>query len=123
MQGGVSVPFFAREGALCGLACRLPFGIGAVIGNAVLLLFCVHAVQQILGGPPHLGRTHRCAEVLLLITLAPLLLLLLIIVLIQAAAGAVATRLRTGSWPHNEDFIRRQQAKGLLGRLKGRVSK
>ena len=48
---------------------------------------------------------------MLLLTLAPILLPIILIVLGRADLEALATRLRTGQWPRNEEFIARQRAR------------
>lgn len=109
--GSISLPFAGGSGDLSGLGCRIPFGIGAVIVDAMLVLFAVHTLQQALGGPPRLARLVRGAEWLLLVSLAPILLPLLLFGLGGAAVDALKTRLRTGAWPRNEEFIARQKAR------------
>lgn len=96
--------------AMGGLACRIPFGIGAVIMDAVLIYGFVWALQKLAGGPPRLALLMKWAEWLVLLVLSPLLLVLFLPVIFKT----VVTRLRTGEWPRNEAFIRRQREKGLL---------
>jgi len=98
-------------GPVEGLACRIPFGIGALITNAILLVMTVIAVQGALGGPPRLSRLRNVAENVLLLSLAPILLPLLLIMILMAATGAIRTRLTTGQWPRNEAFIARMKAR------------
>lgn len=100
-----------------GLSCRLPFGFGALVANAVLFLMIVSTLQQALGGPPRLARLLKGAEWLMFASLAPLLLPMILILVLGSAIGAIKTRLSSGAWPRNEDFIARQKAKGLLGRF------
>lgn len=64
-----------------------------------------------------LARLLKAAEWLILASLAPILLPWIIILLLGSALGAIKTRLITGAWPRNEEFIARQKAKGLLGRF------
>jgi len=101
---------------LAGAACRIPFGLGALITDALLGYMAVSLLQKALGGPPRLARLLKVAEWLILASLAPFLLLLLLLTLLAAATDAVKTRWTSGCWPRNEEFIARQKAKGLLGR-------
>ncbi len=106
-----SFPLFGMH-ELSGLGCRIPFGMGALIVNAVLALFAVTSLQRALGGPPRLARLRRFTESLLLLSLAPVLLPVLLILFGRVGFGALHTRLRTGTWPRNEAFIARRQAAG-----------
>ena len=116
-SGSISLPWLWNESDLSGLACRIPFGLGALITDAFLCYMVVAMLQKLLGGPPHLARVLKAAEWLILASLAPFLLLLLAIALLGGAAGAVKTRLTTGAWPRNEEFIARQKARAMLGRF------
>jgi hypothetical protein len=109
--GSISLPFAGGSGDLSGLGCRIPFGIGAVIVDAMLVLFVAHTLQQAFGGPPRLARLVRGAEWLLFASLAPILLPLLLFGLGGAAVDALKTRLKTGEWPRNEEFIARHKAR------------
>lgn len=96
---------------LSGLGCRIPFGVGALACNGFLCLMLATTLQQALGGPPRLARLVKGAEWLLLASLAPILLPLLLFALGGGAIDALKTRLKTGAWPRNEEFIARQQAR------------
>jgi hypothetical protein len=98
------------SGGQSGLGCRIPFGFGALVANAVLLLIMVVAIQSALGGPPRLARLRSLAENLTLLALAPILLPLLIILFFGIGTQAVRTRISTGRWPRNEAFIARIKA-------------
>ena len=113
--GSFSLPGVGGSGDLGGLACRIPFGVGALITDAFLCLMLAKTLQQALGGPPRLARLVKGAEWLILASLLPILLPLAFFVLTGAAFGALKTRIRNGAWPRNEEFIARQKAKGLLG--------
>jgi len=41
--------------ALSGLACRIPFGLGAVVLDALLIYGLARVLQGLAGGPPSLG--------------------------------------------------------------------
>lgn len=111
--GSFSLPGLWGSGDFTGLACRIPFGLGALITDAFLCYMIVSLLQKALGGPPRLARLLKAAEWLILASLAPFLLLLAVIAIGGAAATAVKTRWTTGAWPRNEEFIARQKAKGL----------
>ena len=113
-SGGISLSWLAAAGDFSGLACRLPFGFGALIMDAFLCYAGVSMLQKALGGPPRLAWLLKLAEWMILASLAPLLLLLVVLALIGGVPGAVKTRWTTGAWPRNEEFIARQRAKGLL---------
>lgn len=115
-SGSIALPWLWREGDFSGMACRIPFGFGALITDAFLCWMVVTMLQRLLGGPPHLARVLKAAEWLVLASVAPLLLLLAF-ALLAGAAGAVKTRLSTGAWPRNEEFIARQKARAMLGRF------
>ena len=116
-SGGISLPGLWAGGDLSGLACRVPFGFGALITDAFLCWMLVSLLQKALGGPPRLAGLLKAAEWLILASLAPILLVLLIAILMGGAVGALKTRLSTGAWPRNEAFIARQKARGLLERF------
>jgi hypothetical protein len=107
-SGAVGFLWLAADSAYAGLACRIPFGLGAAIIDAVLILGVVALLQQALGGAPQLARTIRAAQGLLLLALAPLLLLALVVAVLPVALGVVWHRLRSGHWPRNAAFIRRR---------------
>ena len=116
-SGSLALPWLWGEGDFSGLACRIPFGLGAVITDAFLCWMIVATLQKALGGPPRLARLLKAAQWLVLASLLPILLPLLIVLLAGVALGAVKTRVTTGAWPRNEGFVARQKAKGLLGRF------
>lgn len=116
-SGSISLPWLWGESDFSGLGCRIPFGIGALITDAFLCYMIVSLLQKALGGPPRLARLLKAAEWLILASLVPILLPLVVVALLGAALGALKTRLTTGAWPRNEEFIARQKAKGLLGRF------
>jgi hypothetical protein len=107
--GTTAFLWFAADGDYSGLACRVPFGLGAVIVDAFLILAAVMLLQQALGGAPHLARTMKAAQGLLLLTLSPLLLLLLVLAVVPVGLRVLWYRLRNGRWPRNEEFIRRRK--------------
>lgn len=116
----ISLPWLWSAADLSGLACRLPFGFGALIVDAFVCYATVAMMQKALGGPPRLARLLKAAEWLILASIAPFILLLLIMALVGGAGSAIRTRWATGAWPRNEEFIARQKAKGLLGRFGGK---
>jgi hypothetical protein len=117
-SGGVSFAWFWSGAQLSDMACRIPFGLGAIVGDAFLLIASVSLLQKALGGPPKLARLLRASEIIMLLCLAPFLLILVIIMFVQVGGGALRTRVATGAWPRNEEFIARQGVKGLLNRFK-----
>lgn len=117
-SGGVSLAWLWSGGQLSDMACRVPFGLGAIVVDGFLCVASVSLLQKALGGPPRLAKLLRISEIVMALTLAPLLLLLLIIMFVQGGIGAIRTRVATGAWPRNEEFIARQKAKGLLNRFK-----
>jgi len=109
---GTMLPFgIGGNGQYSDLACRIPFGIGAVIVDAFLFYAIVQLLQKSMGGPPRLARLKKSAEWLILFSLSPFLLVLLIFLAGQILIGAVTTRLKTGAWPRNEKFIQRMKNK------------
>lgn len=118
--GSFSLAGIGGSRDLDGLACRIPFGVGALITDAFLCLMVATTLQQALGGPPRLARVVKAAEWLILASLLPILLPLLLFGLASAALGALKTRLATGAWPRNEEFIARQKAKGWLWKFAAR---
>lgn len=113
-SGGIDLPWVWSSGDLSGLACRIPFGLGALITDAFLCWGIVALLQRALGGPPHLARLLKAAQWLIMASVVPVLLPLLLLLLLQIGFGAVRTRLASGAWPSNEAFIARQKARGLL---------
>ena len=118
--GDLSFPGFGGVDEYSGLACRIPFGIGALFIDAFLFYLFAAFLQKALGGPPRLARLMKVAEGLILVALSPLLLVLFLFLFGRVAYEAVGTRLKTGAWPRNEGFIRQQKAKGLLRRNRER---
>lgn len=117
-SGGMSVGGLGGEGGMSGLSCRIPFGLGAVIVNGLMVWVAVSMLQKALGGPPALARTKSAAETLLMACLAPIIIIALLFAVVPAVAKAVRTRVTTGRWPRNESFIRRQRER--LMRRRGR---
>jgi hypothetical protein len=99
------------RGEMSGLGCRIPFGMGALITNAILVLMVVIELQKALGGPPRLARQRKWAENLMLLSLSPILLPLVLYLFARGGMDALKTRLETGVWPRNEGFIARMKAK------------
>lgn len=115
-SGGISLSWLWSDSDFSGLACRIPFGLGALITDAFLCYLIVWMLQKALGGPPRLARLLKAAEWLILASIAPFLLLLVAMVGCGAAVDVVKTRWTTGAWPRNEAFIVRHKARGWLGR-------
>jgi len=84
---------FWTDTEIGGWGCRIPFGIGAVITNAIVLLSAIFALQHMLGGPPKLARLRRLAENLLLVTLAPILLPMVLLLFGRIAIDVIKSRL------------------------------
>lgn len=101
-----SIPVLGNHD-LSNLGCRIPFGIGAIITNAFVVWSVVVLLQKMLGGPPRLSRTRSLAQMLLLLSLAPILLPLLLGLLLTVLFQVVRTRLTTGQWPENAEFRQR----------------
>lgn len=108
-SGAVGFLWLAADSAYAGLACRIPFGLGAAIIDAALILGVVALLQQALGGAPRLARTIKAAQGLLLLALAPLLLFVLVMAVLPVALGVVWHGLRSGLWPRTAAFIRRRR--------------
>jgi hypothetical protein len=102
---------FIWSGPMQGLGCRIPFGIGALITNAIVVVSLVVTLQKALGGPPRLARVRRGAEWLVFASLLPILAPLFLGMIVVLGAGAIKTRLTTGKWPRNEKFVARQEEK------------
>lgn len=118
-SGSLSLPWLWATSDLSGLACRLPFGVGALIVDAFVCYATLALLQKALGGPPRLARLLKFAEWLIVASLAPFIVLLLVMGLVGGAGSAIRTRWTTGAWPRNEAFIARQKARGLVGRFGG----
>ncbi len=116
-SGSISLPWLSSESDFSGLGCRIPFGLGALITDAILCVTIIAMLQKALGGPPRLARLLKAAQWLILASLAPFLLLLAVIALVNGAGSAIRTRWTTGAWPRNEAFIARQKAGRLLERF------
>jgi hypothetical protein len=104
---GASIMIWA--GDVQGLGCRIPFGIGAVMTNAIIVMSVIVTLQTALGGPPRLARLRRGGEWLVLISLLPILLPIFIGMVLVLGVGAIKTRVTTGKWPRNEKFIARKE--------------
>lgn len=118
-----TLAFFTRDIDLAGMACRIPFGIGGLIVNALGLYMIVAMLQKRLGGTPALARTKKFTGGLLILALLPLVIPLLLplalFLVLPQAVPAIMTRLKTGRWPEDEAFRQRQsQLMKLLMRLK-----
>lgn len=93
------------------IECRVAFGVGALILDGVLFFIAGTMTAKLL--PP--GRAAKAVEkistAVLLASLAPILAPLLLFVLVKSLVEAVLTRIKTGSWPRNEEFIARMRLK------------
>jgi hypothetical protein len=116
-SGSISLSWLWGAADFSGLACRISFGLGALITDAFLCWMIVSLLQKALGGPPRLARLLKAAEWLIMASLVPILLPLLLFLVAGAALGAIRTRRTTGAWSRNEEFIARQKARGLLERF------
>lgn len=105
---------FINESEHSGLACRIPFGFGAVIMDAILLHISVSSLQKILGGPPKLQRICKVTEWGIWLSLSPILLPMVLFLIARSAFEAIKGKIETGDWPRNKSFIDRQKRKGLL---------
>ena len=91
------------------MACRIPFGIGAVMMDGVVVMVLVVILQKAFGGPPRLAGLRTFAENLLLVCLTPVLVPLLLFLFARIGIDVVKTRLSTGQWPRNEEFAARMK--------------
>jgi hypothetical protein len=107
-SGGLSPGLFEAEGDMSGLSCRIPFGFGAVIVIGLIFWAAATALQKAMGGPPALSRTRSAAKRFLLVCLSPVIILVLLLLLVQVVVSTIYTRVKTGSWPRNESFVRKQ---------------
>ncbi len=114
--GGISFAGIGWFSESSDLACRIPFGYGALIVDALLVYATAVTLQQVTGDHLVWRMLRKGGEWGLWITLAPLLLLALLLLAGYSLAEVLKARWTTGQWPRNEAFIRRQQAKGLLRR-------
>jgi hypothetical protein len=110
---GASLAGIELGGSLRGVACRIPFAVGALAMIGIVVLAGVAMLQTRLGGPPALARSKAAAETFLLVCLAPVLIVLAVAVVVPQLVLAVWTRCTTGAWPRNEGFIRRQRERLL----------
>lgn len=117
-SGSFSLGWLGVGDQFSGWACRAPFGMGAMLVNGFLLLASVILLQKALGGPPKLAKLKRGAEIVVVISFAPLLLIGFSILILKVGSEAIMTRVKTGAWPRNEEFIARQKEKGFLKRFK-----
>ncbi|WP_428609438.1 hypothetical protein [Sedimenticola sp.] len=115
-NGSIGLLFVLTEQSLSGLACRIPFAVGAIMTNGILLYAVATLIQKIAGGPPRLNRLVKLAEWLMLLSLGPVLIPLIAALLLMAVSGALWKRLTTGFWPRNEAFIQRRRLKRTQGR-------
>lgn len=120
-SGGVSLGWLWSGVQLSDMACRAPFGLGALLVDGFLLVAGVSLLQKALGGPPKLARLKKASEIILMLSLVPLLLVAVIVLIVQESVGVLKARVVTGDWPRNEEFIARQKTKGLLNRLKQKM--
>ena len=110
-SGGFSLGGLGGEGGVSDLECRIAFGLGAVIVDALIFWGVVSMLQKMRGGPPAFARTKSVAEHLILLSLSPFIILALLLIVIPAGVKAVYTRVTSGHWPRNESFIRKQARK------------
>jgi hypothetical protein len=96
---------------MSGLACRVPFGIGAIITNTVVLLMLIVYLQKIMRKPEKLAGLRKLSENLLFFSLAPVLLPLVLFLFGRVGFDVIKTRLATGQWPRNETYLKRMQEK------------
>lgn len=116
-SGSFSFGLFFSEGNFADLGCRIPFGLGALVVDAITIYAVVSLLEKVQGGPPALARSKKFAESLIWLSLSPLLLLMAILLMFHVAGSILKTRWQTGVWPRNEQFIASQQKKGLLKRF------
>jgi hypothetical protein len=110
-SGSITLLFLSSNQSFSDLGCRIPFGFGALMVNAILVYAVISLLQKMLGGPPKLQRLLKLSEWLILLSLGPLLIPLLLILLVMAVSGAIWKRVTSGSWPRNEAFLQRRRMK------------
>jgi len=112
-SGSFSLFGFFSESSYTDLACRIPFGIAALIMNGILFYSVIALLQEISGGPPQLAGLLKLAQWVVLISLAPILVPFLLVLIGRGALDAVRIRIKTGSWPRNETFIKKREEKKI----------
>lgn len=108
-----SVSFFGllSQGMHTDLACRIPFGFGAIIMDGFLFYSAVALLHQMIGDSPPINALLKLAQWVVLITLAPILIPFLLVLAGRSTFAAIRIRLKTGSWPRNESFIQKRLKK------------
>jgi hypothetical protein len=93
------------------LACRVGFGIGAIMVDGMVLAVLAGALRSLIG-PGALPRAIETLGVaLIVIALAPILLPMILFGVGKILLESYATWRATGRWPRNEGFIRRMKAR------------
>lgn len=118
-SSSISLLGVGQSGESGDLACRIPFGYGALVVMAMLILMLTLILQKLAGGKPRLVSAVKIAEWILIISLSPLLLLMVTVLICSELIKALKTRCVTGAWPRYESFIKRRKNKLSKQRLSG----
>jgi hypothetical protein len=92
------------------IACRIGFGIGALILDGFLLVLAGRALRHLM--TPMAARIpERAGTILLFLGLAPILAPFLLYLIARSLVLAWRTYRQIGQWPRNEAFIARMKQK------------
>ena len=72
------------------LECRIAFGIGALMTDAIVLMMAADAVRRLLGPGLWVTALERAGRAGLVVTISPFLLLLVILMLVRAGWEAIS---------------------------------
>ena len=100
------------------LMCRIPFAYGAIVADAILIYFIIVLILPLTTHPEKYTKLRKFGEGLILFSLSPLLIVLLLTLLVRGLLSAFKIRMKTGRWPKNEGFFKKQKAKILLKKLR-----
>lgn len=108
---GFSSFVFTSTRAAAEIECRIAFGIGAGLMDAVLVLAVGSALGRLLPGSRVARFLVRGGQALVLIALLPILVPVFLFLIAKSLIGATREYYETGKWPRNEAFIARMKAK------------
>jgi len=92
-SGGISLLFFSGSRSAGEMECRVAFGLGAVILDAILFMGAMSGLARLVGSPRWAARLEKAGKGVFFFALLPLLLLAGALLLVQQGAGWLRSRL------------------------------
>lgn len=111
-SGGISAWFFAWNSVVPELECRIAFGLGACMGNGLVVWGLGSGLNRFMRPHPLFTWLEKTGRGLFLLALAPIVALIVLLIFGRELFAAVRRYRKDGQWPGIRPLIERVFAHG-----------